>query len=481
MGISRREMLKLSGLGAAGLAIGGCSAEQPTPSTPKTASVMSAPLMGKANGKRVVVVGAGFGGLTVAKELRKASKDIEVVVLEKRDNFMSCPYSNTWMGGCMDYTDKKPVTLDTLSYDYYAPAVKHGYQFIQCEVTAIDRASKNVTTTKGIIDYDFLVLTGGIEYDYNKISGGNKALENRLLMDCPPALKPGSEHIRLKKQMDEMEEGNFVIVVPESAYRCPPAPYERAAMVANYFKNNDIKAKVLILDPRAAPMAKPKQFMAVYKELYAGIIEYHANTFLKSVDADKKTLTVEVITGKKKDEKGEEVDVREIKTIKYEVANIIPKNVGSPLMKMAGIKTNADGFALVKLPLHAALNTDGTQDTNVFVLGDAIAAVNFAAGSGYPKSGHMANAQGKIVVKQLVSRILNKPIDDMVLPDNTCYSMVASKPKQGLVVSHKVEYLASEGKIKVTAKASGENAADRPSLGKATDDWYKGIMNDLFG
>lgn len=155
MAISRRDLLKLSGLGVAGIAISGCGVEQLD--TPKTSPLMSSILIPKTPLKRVVVIGAGFGGLTVAKELRKANKNIEVVLLEKRDNFMSCPYSNTWLGGAMDYTDKKPVTLDTLSYDYYAPAMKYGYTFMQCEVTAINRTSKMVTTTKGIVEYDYLV------------------------------------------------------------------------------------------------------------------------------------------------------------------------------------------------------------------------------------------------------------------------------------------------------------------------------------
>lgn len=471
MAFSRRDLFKVGGVGAAALAMSGCTA----------ASGPAAPsLMGASKGKRVVVIGAGFGGLTVAKELRKASKDIEVVVLEKRDNFMSCPYSNTWLGGCMDFTDKKPVTLDTLSYDFYAPAMKHGYHFVQCEVTAIDRSSKTVTTTKGAVNYDYLVITGGIEYDYTKIAGTDKALASQLLMDCPPALRPGSEHIRLKKQLEELEEGNVIITVPDGAYRCPPAPYERAAMIANYIKNNKIKAKVLILDPKEKPGAKPKQFMAVYNELYKDIIEFHGNCALKSVNLAKKEVTVSVGTETKVD-----------KVIPYSVANIIVKNVGSPLMKMAGIKTNGDGYASVKLPLHCGLNQDGSADTSVFVLGDAIAATNFAAGSGYPKSGHMANSQGKIVAKQLVNRILARPIDDMILPDNTCFSMVASNPKEAIVVNHRVEYIQEDvkdadgkvskvGKIKVNVSAKGENAADRPALGKATDDWYRGIMNDLF-
>lgn len=89
----------------------------------------------------------------------------------------------------------------------------------------------------------------------------------------------------------------------------------------------------------------------------------------------------------------------------------------------------------------------------------------------------MANAQGKIVAKQISAKILGKADSALHLPDNTCFSFVNGAPKESIVVNHTVAYLPAEGKIKVTAK-TGARSAD---LGKATDEWYKGLMNDLFG
>ena len=456
MAISRRDLLKISGLSAAALAVGGCAADNAASAdAPKAFSLADKSLMAAPTGKRVVVCGGGFGGLTVAKYLRQASKEIEVVVIEKRDNFMACPYSNGWLGGI------KGITLDTLSFDYFAPAAKNGYSLIQATVTGFDRANRVVKTDQGTIGYDYLVLAPGIEYDYSKLFGEDKAKAAKCYHTCPPGLKPGSEHIALKKQLENMEEGNFIITVPDGAYRCPPAPYERAAMVAYYMKTNKIKGKVLILDPKEKPGAKPKEFMEVYTTLYPDIVEFVGNCTIKSVDLDKKTIHCAI---------GKETKVD--KAIKYEVANIIPKNVCHPMIKMAGVEHNADGYAKVKLPSHAALN-----DERVYVCGDAVAAVNFDAGSAYPKSGHMANAQGKIVAKQISAKILGKADSALLLPDNTCFSFVNGAPKESIVVNHTVNYLPAEGKIKVTAK-TGARSAD---LGKATDEWYKGLMNDLFG
>jgi NADH dehydrogenase FAD-containing subunit len=136
--VERRDLFKLAGVSIAAAAITGCSSS--------TASVEAAkPIKAKSNGKRVVVVGAGFGGLTVAKQLRQKDSSLEVIVLEKKDIFMACPYSNAYLGGI------EGVTLETLTHDFYASAQAHGYEFIQTEVTAIDKANKIVTTTSGTI------------------------------------------------------------------------------------------------------------------------------------------------------------------------------------------------------------------------------------------------------------------------------------------------------------------------------------------
>ncbi len=112
MAINRRDLLKITGISAAALAVGGCAADNAANTeAPKGFSLAHSELMPAPKGKRVVVCGGGFGGLTVAKYLRKASKEVEVVVLEKRDNFMSCPYSNCWMGGVMDPSGKNLLRL----------------------------------------------------------------------------------------------------------------------------------------------------------------------------------------------------------------------------------------------------------------------------------------------------------------------------------------------------------------------------------
>ena len=247
MSMERRDLFKLAGVAAAVTVAPSIAIASESKTSAK-----------KASGKSVVIVGGGFGGLTMAKELRKRDKNIDVTVIEKKDIFMACPFSNSYLGGLDN------VNLDTLTHDYYAPASKHGYSFVQAEVTAIDRKTKTVTTTSGNFAYDILVLSPGIAYDYEKqFPKWSKEKTAHVAQACPSALMPGSEHLALKRQLENMDDGNVIIIPPEKGkYRCPPAPYERTSMVANYIKNEGIEGKVIVLDNRGGKFAKGKAFKA---------------------------------------------------------------------------------------------------------------------------------------------------------------------------------------------------------------------------
>ncbi|HEC45318.1 MAG TPA: NAD(P)/FAD-dependent oxidoreductase, partial [Epsilonproteobacteria bacterium] len=139
MSIERRDLFKLASVAAAAVVVPSIA----------VGSESKAPAK-KSSGKSVVIVGAGFGGLTMAKALRKKDKSLEVTVIEKSNMFMACPFSNTLLGGLDN------VSLDTFVGDYYQPASKHGYSFVHATVTAIDRKAKTVTTTNGDFAYDIL-------------------------------------------------------------------------------------------------------------------------------------------------------------------------------------------------------------------------------------------------------------------------------------------------------------------------------------
>ena len=401
--------------------------------------------------QRVIVCGGGFGGLTTAKYLKIFNPDLEVMLIEKNSHFISCPYSNLWLGGISG------ITLRDLSFNYLSSSAKFGYQFINETIVDIDKENKKVQTHKKSYHYDYLVLSTGIEYDYTKLfSDKEKAKKTYTLY--PPAMKAGSEHLLLKKKVEEFKGGNFIINVPSGTYRCPPAPYERACMIAYYFKTNNIKAKVILIDPREKPGAKPKGFLSSFNELYEDHIEYLPTTEIKDIDFKKKVLSVESF---------DKSTLEYIpQNISFEDANIIPHMKPSFLIEKAGLELTKKGWAKLKEPTF-----ESVSDSSILVVGDS-------GGYPYPKSGHMANSCGYLAAKQLAYKTLEKDFSyEKELPSNICYSMVNGKPKEGISVHHNVSYTKTKG-LKVDANSTSKRTKE---TGESIESWYKGITYDMFG
>lgn len=460
MSIERRDLFKLAGVAAAAAIL---------PSVAVT-TASAAEVANKASGKTVVIVGGGFGGLTMAKELKKKDKTIEVTVIEKKDIFMACPFSNTYLGGLED------VSLETLTHDFYAPASKHGYNFVQAEVTAIDKASKTVTTTSGNFAYDILVLSPGIAYDYKgQFPAWSDEKISQVAQACPAALMPGSEHLALKRQLVDMDDGNVVIVPPATGkFRCPPAPYERTSMIAHFMKSEEISGKVIVLDTKGGSFAKGAAFKESWADLYADIIDYKGFTQVIDVDTAKNEITYLEYPDAATLEEGDPDEAKK-HTIKYQVCNLMPNNICSPVIKMAGIETNAGGYALMD-----GYSFRSKSDKNIYVIGDAVS-------HGIPPSGQTAIWGAKRAAGQIVTQLAGKTFDDKeglpVAAANVCYSMVGGKPEEAIMVTH--EFVADPSGVlngigNVPKPKDGNGKFRSQGTGKATREWFAGVKRELF-
>jgi len=461
MSMERRDLFKLAGVAAAAAVVPAVV----------TTSASATEVAKKASGKSVVILGGGWGGLTMAKELRKQDKSIEVTVVEKKDIFMSCPISSLYLGGL------ESVTLARLSYDFYQPAQKHGYNFVQAEVTAIDRKAKTLTTTTaGTISYDILVLSPGIAYDYEaQFPEWSAEKIANVAQACPAALMPGSEHLALKRQLENMDDGDVIIVPPASGkFRCPPAPYERTAMVANYLKTEGIEGKVVVLDTRGGKFAKAKAFKESWKDVFDGYIDYKGYTQILDVDTVKKEITYLEYPDASTFEEGDPDEATKV-VKKYQVCNLIPINKCSPVIKMAGLKTNKIGYAAMD-----GYSFRSASDKNVYVIGDAI-------GHGIPPSGQTAIWGAKRAAGQIVAQINGKKNDPVAgLPAkaaNVCYSMVNGSPEEAIMVSHEFSADKSgvlKGKGHVPKPKDGKGKYRSKGVGKALHEWFDGSMRELF-
>jgi NADPH-dependent 2,4-dienoyl-CoA reductase/sulfur reductase-like enzyme len=231
----------------------------------------------KRESAKVVIVGGGYGGITAAKYLKKENPNLSVILVEERPFFMSCPLSNHFLAGLMELTP--------LCFAYNVLEVKHGVKIIRDKVLAVELDKRAVRTSQGYIHYDFLILSPGIDYDIE-----DKPFYIETLVYYPPAFKPGSEHIYLKRLLSEFEGGDIVITVPPPPYRCPPAPYERAALIADMIKRNKLKAHLYFIDANERPLINSEGFMSAYYDLYKDVATYITSAEVKDVDVRKRIV-----------------------------------------------------------------------------------------------------------------------------------------------------------------------------------------------
>ena len=471
MNMNRRDAIKLgatSVIAAAAIGVTGCQKNTEVPSK-QTAAMANGHVIGK---HQVVVIGGGYGGLTVASELKKENKDIDVLVIEKNETFMSCPGSNTYLGKL------NGMTLDKFMFDYAQPVEKYGYSMLHSEVTNIDRSKKQVHTAKGIVEYDILVLSPGIAYDYeNQFPKWSKEKINHIQRSAPGALIPGGEHLALDRLLANMDDGNVIITVPAGKYRCPPAPFERACMIATFMKKEDIRGKVILLNP-SDKISKGAAFKESWKELYGDMIEHVDFASITDVDTDSKTVTFthkEALPVADKD-----FDEPQFKTVEkkvsYSVLNLIPNNKANPVITMAGLEVTDDAFHKVVMN---GCSFQTKTDASVYAVGDVV-------GHAIPPSGQTANWAGKQCAKEVAAQLAGKkyalPVAKTpVSAGNVCYSMVGDNPEEGILVKHDFSWngtvIAGKGHVPKD-EASGKYRSR--GTAKALRDWYRGITNDLF-
>lgn len=385
----------------------------------------------KRENAQVVIVGGGYGGVTTAKYLKKENPKLSVILIEQRHFFMSCPLSNHFLAGLMELTP--------LCFAYNVLEVKYGVKVINDKVIGIELDRKAVRTSQGYISYDFLVLSPGIDYDIE-----DKPFYAEALVYYPPAFKPGSEHIYLKKLLSEFEGGDIVITVPPPPYRCPPAPYERAALIASMIKRNKLKAHLYFIDANARPLINSEGFLSAYYDLYKDVATYVTSAQVKDVDVRKKVV---------KTSYGD---------FKFDIANIIPPMKAHSILESAGLLKKGEKWVSVN-PL-----TFETQVENVFVIGDA-------SMSYLPKSGYAAHSEGKVVAKLINAKLMGKEVKEELL-QMVCYAMVDDR--EAIMTETSFKYEKDRGRF---IPIHREDNQRKESTAKRYIEWAKGLWRDMFG
>ena len=442
--INRRGFLKLSGSTAAGAAAAGAAGLAGS-AMPAAAAVMGAasrpaPLP-EAKGARVVVVGGGWAGLTMAKYLKKHNPAFDVVLLEPSSVFFSCPLSNLWLDGV--------VSTDLLMHSYVDAANNNGYIWLQAALTDLDREAKRAYTSLGTIDYEYIVLAPGIDYMYEAIGVEDPAEQYMVAQAYPAAFKPASEHLSLKAKLDNFDEGVFALSVPEGNYRCLPGPYERACMIAAYFKREEIPGKVVLLDPNPKPTIKAEGFLAAFEELYKDTLEYVTSTKITGVDLANKTIKTDF----------DDVRFADAAIYPRVRASRLIENLGLANEKSAQLEANID-----QLKNHIV------GDEYTYVVGDS-------RPMPFSKSGNTANTEAKIIAKRIAMHAQGKDMP-WESPRTICYSMVGDNPQESIMVDAKYKHDGTGNGWGFTDVTMINDRTE--DLGKANIEWGKGLYRDMF-
>lgn len=391
---------------------------------------------------KVVVIGGGPGGGTLARYLAKDSAGaIDVTLIEPQKTFTTCFFSNLYVGGFRDYKSL------THTYDKVR---RSGVKVVHQAANAIDRDKKQVVLANGQrVPYDRLVVAPGIDIKFDSVPGYSEAASQIM----PHAWKPGPQTQLLVKKLNAVKDGDTVVMIaPPNPYRCPPGPYERVSMFAHVLKKKGHKkTKIVVLDPKSA-FSKQALFLEGWEKHYPGMVEWQdpkVHGGIKGVDPK----TGEVKT--------------DLASYKASLVNVIPAQMAGKIARDASL-ADQSGFC----PINPD-NMKSTMDPNIMVLGDACIPGDM------PKSAFSANSQAKVAAMILRAELTQS----RAFParySNTCWSLIA--PDDDVKVGG--TYEPGEGKIKqVTTFVSqkGEAADVRKQNYAESVDWYKGIIADIFG
>ncbi len=440
--LSRRGFIKLSGAALVVGTMGGLPSM--AAAAPKGVSAGRKASLPKAKGPRVVVVGGGVSGLTIAKYLKKENPKFDVVLVEKRAMYTSCFSSNLW------YADV--INLEFLAHSFLDAAKNGGYTFFNATCTGVERDARKVHTEQGEIAYDYLVLAPGIDYDYERIGIKDPETEYRLRTEYPAGWMMGAEHVTIKRKIQNFKGGVFVQTVPGGNFRCKPAPYERTCMIASYFKKHNIKGKVLVLDNNPDIAVKKAGFHAAFDELYKDYVEYVPSVNITGVDADTKTIHTE------------------FDSYTFDEAAIYPGVRASRLIEVAGL---VDPKSPQKEARIDVLKYHVPGDERVYVTGDS-------RPMGFPKSAHLANSEGKYVAKVIAAHAAGKAMD-WTSPSSLCYSMVNVGPQEAISMWVSFNYDQQSKAFSPAKESTGTDEKRDAAKGAATLDWAQALYGDLFG
>ncbi|HCC82057.1 MULTISPECIES: NAD(P)/FAD-dependent oxidoreductase [unclassified Methylophaga] len=389
--------------------------------------------------QKVVVIGGGFAGATAARYLAMWAPELDITLIEKNRQFISCPQSNLVLSGSRN--------LSQLTHNYSALQTDKAIRFVQSEVIAVDTENRQLwLADESRVDYDRLIIAPGVSFIYDQlpILATAEAQEH-----VPHAWKAGEQTLLLANQLKSMRQGGVVIMtVPAAPFRCPPGPYERACQIALHLKQHNPTGKLLILDANPDIVSKKALFTEAWQQQYDGLIEYQPMNPLESVNVA--NLEVESFFDR----------------YQADVLNVIPPQKAGAVAAMAGVINVDNRWCDVDF-----LTYESTAVERVHVIGDAVAAK-------LPKSAHIANQQAKVCVAAVIALLRDELPEQQPIFSNTCYSFVDGRQAGHVAAVYRYD---KNSQDMVPHPSGGVSETASEQEGRYAQGWAENIWADTLG
>jgi NADPH-dependent 2,4-dienoyl-CoA reductase/sulfur reductase-like enzyme len=344
-----------------------------------------APRIARGARARVAIVGGGFGGSACALFLKRADASLDVTLVDSDASYVTCPMSNEAIVGARS-VDSLTVTREGLR--------RAGVRFVRARAKALDADARAIRLDDGArISWDVCVVSPGVRFLWGTPEGYDENAANRM----PHAWKAGVQTMRLAELLRAMDDGGtFAISVPAGLMRCPPGPYERASLVAEFLAKHKRRSKVLIFDANNR-FPRQEAFTTAWKSLYGDRIEWIPVTEGGAIErVDVRTSTLHTSSG----------------AHRVAVANVIPPQAPGAFALDAGL-SEGHGWC----PVDPA-TFESARVAGVHVIGDACIA------DAMPKAASAALSQAEHCAASIVARFSDRATPATAL-DSVCYSALA--------------------------------------------------------
>jgi sulfide dehydrogenase [flavocytochrome c] flavoprotein subunit len=406
------------------------------------AATCFAPAVAQGAPPRVVIIGGGFGGTGCARALRNADPKIGITLVETNATYTAPPQSNAVIAGLMELNHQE------FGYDRVKAA---GIEVAISAATAVDPEKRTVALGNGTtLNYDRLVVSPGIEFRAGFVQGYDRIAAETM----PAAFNNAAEIMGLRRQLEAMADGGTVVITsPVNPARCPPAPYERASLIAHFLKTKKPRSKVIVLDQKEN-FTMQKLFEAAWQELYPGLIEWVGLSnggALSAIEASSKTISTDFD--------------------KYQaaVASIIPTQKAGRAADLAHVADRTGWCPVDPLTFESKLQK------NIHVIGDA------AIAGAMPRSASAAQSQSRICAAAIAALFGGKSPEAPTLT-SSCYSLIAPD----YAISQRGTYRPADDLYVESGPGVIISPADAPrSLRKdeadQADAWFRAITGETFG